>query len=297
MDLRIGIENELFLKGPDDPGPFPLEKEVKLYAENKLVPFYNEKRGRDLLRSGFVDHSHPGHKKDHTDNDKWAVTTDVTMVEFDLSQDDQNDQNDQDVEGCTYSRTLRHRYHHHLPNRYTGAFEFVSPILSFCPDSAWKEEVKTHWATLLEIGRVNVNNSCATHVHISRKAKSGPKKELDWTTEELRRVAQAVLYFDKAFDAILAPSRRGDFKTRSNRANNKKLGNRGFGECCKLIQNADLDHLVSLMQPKDSVQSDNISWDRFYRWNFENTKKGDVDGNIDGKRRIGTIGMSFGPKP
>ena len=157
--------------------------------------------------------------------------------------------------------------------------------------------MKTHWATLLDIGRVNINNSCATHVHISRKAKSDPKKELDWTKEELDRVAQAVLYFDKAFDAILAPSRRGDFKTKSNRANNKKLGNRGFAECCKLIQSADLDHLVSLMQPPESVQSDATNWDRFYRWNFENTKEGDSDGNIDGKRRIGTIGTSFGSKP
>ena len=102
MDLRIGIENELFLEGPGDvPPPFADQKDIKFYADNKLVPFYNEKRGRDLLHSKFIAHSHPGHEKDHTDNDKWTVTTDVTMVEFDLNQ------TGQDVEGCTYSRSLR----------------------------------------------------------------------------------------------------------------------------------------------------------------------------------------------
>lgn len=288
MDLRIGIENELFFQGPDeDPPQWPSEEDVKLYAEKKLVPFYNKKRGRDLLRSGFIHNCHPGHNKDHTDNDKWAVTTDVTMFDFNRNKSGRN------VEGGTYSRTLRHRYHHHPPNRYTGALEFVSPILSFCSDGAWKEEVKTHWATLLDIGTVQVNTSCATHVHISRKAKSGPKKELNWTMTELRNIAQAVLYFDKAFDAILAPSRRGASgfnRTRSNKANNQKLRNLGFEECCELLQIADLNRLVSLMQPLESAQSDDTKYERFYGWNFENTKEGDVDGNIDGKKRIGTIG-------
>lgn len=152
--------------------------------------------------------------------------------------------------------------------------------------------MKTHWATLLAFGGVDIDDTCATHVHISRKAKSGSKEELDWTKEELRRVAQAVLYFDKAFDAILAPSRREHSQTKSNKAKNKKLKDRSFTECCKLIQSADIDHLVSLMQPSDSVQFDDITWSRFYRWNFENTKKGDAHGKIDGKRRIGTIGAS-----
>lgn len=103
FDLRIGIENELFLKGPGNvPDPLAERKIVESYANDELVPFYNKKRGRDLLRSKFSVGSHPGHEKDHTDYKRWTVTTDDTMGKLDLNE------NDRDVEGCTYSQSPRH---------------------------------------------------------------------------------------------------------------------------------------------------------------------------------------------
>ena len=146
--------------------------------------------------------------------------------------------------------------------------------------------MRTHWDTLLKFGKVSTNSTCATHVHISPKAKLGSEEKLKWTKEQLRGVARAVLYFDKAFDAILAPSRLGHYRTYSNKAKNKKLKDRNFEECCQLLQNAEIEDLLSLMQPSESEQDDGIPYVRWYRWNFEHTQD----------KGIGTIGTSFGSR-
>lgn len=168
-----------------------------------------------------------------------------------------------------------------MPDSITDGLEFASPIFDFCRDGTWREEVKNHWVTLLLHGKIAIDNMCATHVHVS------PKAEVRWSLKQLKQVAKAVLYFEKAFQAIWAPSRREHKFTRKNKAQNYKLEKLEFGECCKLIEACDdIDHLVALMQPPASSQyNDTLQSDRDYMWNFENTKEDKI---------TGIIGASYG---
>lgn len=170
---------------------------------------------------------------------------------------------------------------YHQPNIHADPLEFVSPILKFCNDGKWREEVKTHWHTLLQFGKVDIDGDCATHVHVS------PKLEGGWSLVQLKQVAQAVLCFEDAFHAIWAPSRREHYFTKSNKANNSKLKDLEFGDCCKLVQECvDTDHLALLIQPNDHEKSKNAPPDRAYAWNFENTIEKPEH------PKIGTIGAS-----
>ena len=138
--------------------------------------------------------------------------------------------------------------------------------------------MKNHWAKLLDFGKVRIDNECATHVHIS------PEVGKEWTLMQLKAVARAVLYFEEVFKAIVAPSRRKHKHTKFNKASNRRLQNADFELCCMLIgECVNVEELVSLMQPPDSVNI-NAGPDRHYAWNFQNA--------MDGK--LGTIGTSYG---
>lgn len=141
--------------------------------------------------------------------------------------------------------------------------------------------MQAHWNTLLLFGKADIDDNCATHVHVS------PKVEGGWSLVQLKQVAQAVLYFEKPFQGIWAPSRREHYFTKSNKADNSKLKDQSFGECCRYVQECvDTDHLALLMQPNDHKKSKNAPPDRAYAWNFENTVEKPEH------PKIGTIGAS-----
>ena len=126
----------------------------------------------------------------------------------------------------------------------------------------------------MQIGEVEVDNGCATHVHVS------PKKEKVWSLQQLKQVAKAIIYFDGAFKKIWAPSRREHDLTQSNKRDNYKLKGLGFVEYCERIDNcASNRELINLMQ---AGQSKTAQQTRDYAWNFENTAE----------NGIGTIGAS-----
>ena len=155
----------------------------------------------------------------------------------------------------------------------------MSPKLTFGPGSKWREEVKKHWDTLLQIGEVKVDNMCATHVHISPQWKV-------WSLEQLKQVAKAVVYFDDAFEVIYAPTRRDREVTKSNKSDNYILKGLDFGECCERIQRCDyIQNLVTMMQ---SVSP--FTKTRDFAWNFMNT---DMDFTTSADKPIGTIGASI----
>lgn len=153
--------------------------------------------------------------------------------------------------------------------------------------------MRNHWYRLRKLVEPYVDEGCATHVHISPKAQSGSQAK--WSMDQLKNVAQAVVYFEKAFDDVVAPSRRDHEMTRRNKAANHQLKALGFAECCKRIQAcADEDHLVHLLQPSENHAGyQDLSSDRNYRWNFDNTKKD----KKDGKDRYGTIGALHTTEP
>ena len=160
-----------------------------------------------------------------------------------------------------------------MVNNNTDPLEFVSPKLTFGKNSGWREDVKEHWATLLQIGQVRVDKMCATHVHVS------PKRDPPWSISELKGVAKAIIYFEDAFNHIWAPSRREHALTKSNKRDNHKLKDLKFAECSKLIEACPSKReLINLMQAGETNKARQT---RDYTWNFENTEKA-----------IGTIGAS-----
>lgn len=153
-------------------------------------------------------------------------------------------------------------------------------IYHFEKNNKWRHEVIDFWKRLLEIGRFSTTNACATHVHIS------PQNEGNsWSLDQLKGVAQAVVYFEQAFEVIVAPSRRGNSHVYRNKANNRFLQNLEFKDCCKSIQGcSDFDQLVLLIQPQPFKPEDGCADNprKSSAWNFMNTKKNE----------IGTIGKS-----
>ena len=145
-----------------------------------------------------------------------------------------------------------------------------------------------HWATLLQIGEVEVDHMCATHVHIS------PKEKEVWSLEQLKRIAKAVIYFDDPFKVISAPTRRDHDLTQSNKRKNYLLKDLDFGACCERIEkcanNLDLINLIQSGGLKADEQT------RDYAWNFENTDKKFAKWG-SGNKPIGTIGASHGSYP
>ena len=182
-----------------------------------------------------------------------------------------------DVSIHTFSETLL-AFASLIKNR-TGPLEFISPILCFDRHSKWRNEVVYHWKRLLELGQPSTNDFCATHVHIS------PKATKFWSLDHLKSVAQAVVYFEEAFEVIIAPSRRTSRYSRSNKANNRKLQLLTFPACWEKIQACDdIDELTTLMQPLKYEPIEGLP-DRAFRdfaWNFLLAKWDE----------IGTIGES-----
>lgn len=182
-----------------------------------------------------------------------------------------------DVSIHTFSETLL-AFASLIKNR-TGPLEFISPILCFDRHSKWRNEVFYHWKRLLELGQPSTNDFCATHVHIS------PKATKFWSLDQLKNVAQAVVYFEEAFEVIIAPSRRTSRYSRSNKANNRKLKLLTFPACWEKIQACDdIDELTTLMQPLHYEPIEGLP-DRAFRdfaWNFLLAKWDE----------IGTIGES-----
>ena len=182
-----------------------------------------------------------------------------------------------DVSIHTFSETLL-AFARLIKNR-TGPLEFVSPIFRFDRHSKWRNEVVDHWKRLLELGQPLTTDYCATHVHIS------PKATKFWTLDELKNVAQAVVYFEEAFEVIIAPSRRTNAYSGSNKANNRKLKALTSAACWEKIQACgDIDELVVLMQPLNYEVTGYFSEPVFrnFAWNFILAKRD----------HIGTIGNS-----
>ena len=273
MEFFIGIETEGFWKGKAGSNLPGNEEDKKKDFAQALGSCYNKMIGRDLLRADFAHGSHPGHHGDPDNKNKWIVAIDHAIGELSIDAPW--------IEGRTYSSDSAASPFHSIDNN-TDPLELVSPKLTYGQNSKWREDVKKHWAALLEIGEVEVDKGCATHVHVS------PKQE-PWSLKQLKQVAKAVIYFDDAFKNIWAPTRRKHDLTQSNKRNNYKLENLKFDECRKLI-----DECANNLQLINLMQSGNTKADgqtRDYAWNFQNT---DDQFKRDGAKSIGTIGASHG---
>lgn len=135
-----------------------------------------------------------------------------------------------------------------------GGLELVSPILRVCPGSGWRQDVEATWKYLKDRYHISTTDKCSTHIHIS----------LDpfYTTLEIKRVAQAVIHFETAFEALVPAVRRDNHFVKSNWLDSPSLAKESKTRS-QLI--ADIneqvrdDGVTSLMQMRS---------DRDYAWNF-----------------------------
>ena len=135
--------------------------------------------------------------------------------------------------------------------------------MRFGRSGEWRKNVEKHWDTVSQILTLEIDEMCATHVHIS------PAIGEQWTLEQLKQLAKAIIYFNDALKAIYAPSRRNHDLTHSNKKDNYKLKSRDVAESCELIDKcaSKLDLLNLMQSPLFNIQT------RDYAWNFENTVK------------------------
>ncbi|KAI1410318.1 putative amidoligase enzyme-domain-containing protein [Hypoxylon sp. FL1857] len=137
--------------------------------------------------------------------------------------------------------------------------ELVSPILRIYPGSAWREHVEAAWNFLETLYTVHVDKNCSTHIHLSLAD--------GYTISQLKRLAQAVIHFEPAIEALVPPDRRGNEYARSNWIDNSNFGYRNLSREQSIEQLEKcmaIDEVIRLMNPNDS---------RYFGWNFLAMKK------------------------
>lgn len=90
--------------------------------------------------------------------------------------------------------------------------ELVSPILKFQDHHIWHSHMDAVWRVLSTKFNTSSPPQCSTHVHISRL-------QGVWTLELFKRVAKAVIYWDRSIDTLLPPERRQSIWAQSTRNN------------------------------------------------------------------------------
>ena len=109
------------------------------------------------------------------------------------------------------------------------------------------------WDYLAEDYLVGGDNRCGTHIHVSMEPR--------FTAQELKRIAQAVIHFEPAFEVLVPQSRRGNQYARSN-----------WLECPDLgpSSKSRLDSILALNRLPDYDERAiiQIFSDRRYSWSF-----------------------------
>lgn len=133
--------------------------------------------------------------------------------------------------------------------------EMTSPLFRVYKGSPWREEVRRTWAFLERNYEITTDVHCSTHVHISITR--------GFVLEDLKRIAQCIIHFEPAIEALVPPERRGNHYSKSNWLDNPVFASKDKSprEAIQEIGRAKTrEEVVQLMTPgKDS----------YYTWNFQ----------------------------
>jgi Putative amidoligase enzyme len=130
--------------------------------------------------------------------------------------------------------------------------EMRTPVIDFKP--GWRDSVKMTWKYLEEDYRIIPTDDCATHIHISLTPQ--------YTLDQLKRIASAIIYFEPAFEALVPDDRRGNLWCRSIWLEGPKfaLQDKSRAQSIELVERAPntmaLLHLLHVID------------DPRYAWNF-----------------------------
>ena len=127
-------------------------------------------------------------------------------------------------------------------------------MFSAFPGSTWREHVEAMWTYLHTYYFIQGSACCGTHVHISLKP--------IYLLQEIKRIAQAAIHFEPAFEILVPPERRWNPYARSNWIDNGGLALRAKSrpESIQLIEEtSSMSRLMLLLHPFN---------ERNYCWNF-----------------------------
>lgn len=136
-----------------------------------------------------------------------------------------------------------------------------SPLFVAFPGSQWRRHVEATWKYLKHGYAVTAGCDCATHIHLS--------VEGGYSLNELKRIAQSVIHFEPAFEALVSPERRaGSLQhARSSWLDSHHLAlfSRSRQHSIMFIDSlTDFYTLATVMNPDG---------ERSYGWNFRSIEK------------------------
>lgn len=152
--------------------------------------------------------------------------------------------------------------------------ELVSPILDFERPDIWHAHLQRIWSVLSQKFNTSSTSQCSTHVHMS-------PAEGQWTLDQVKRIAKAVLYFERSIDSLLPPERRANIWCQSNRWN-ATLKTQSMPTLFNWIDGAtSIPHVAFLMctYSKDSEYGKAMGYTQdfvyhVFRWNFSPLSQG-----------------------
>ena len=135
-----------------------------------------------------------------------------------------------------------------------GEVELVSPILRAFPGSTWRKSVELTWKCLADRYDIDTNHQCGTHIHIS----------LDpfFNVRELVQIAQAVLHFEPAIEALVPEDRRGNDFCKSNWLGSPHLG------AANISRPDSVAKIGKIQDPSELIRCMGNREDRGYSRNF-----------------------------
>ncbi|KAI1522055.1 Amidoligase-2 domain containing protein [Pyrenophora tritici-repentis] len=136
--------------------------------------------GKELGSVQVKNHVNSDHNKDAEDYSEWSIIQEVTIT----------------------NQMMQNKW----------GVELVSPILDFQDQRTWHWHMDAVWWVLSAKFNTSSTPQCSTHVHISPTQGS-------WTLAQVKRVAKAVLYYERSIDTLLPQERRQNIWAQSNRHN------------------------------------------------------------------------------
>lgn len=107
--------------------------------------------------------------------------------------------------------------HSHLT--ITDGVEIQTPRLRTFQRPNWRAEIRKTWTFLEENYILSANTLCSTHVHVS--VRRGGEGGIGMGLSNMKKIAQAIIHFEPAIEALVPPERRGNVWASSNWIDNK----------------------------------------------------------------------------
>lgn len=138
--------------------------------------------------------------------------------------------------------------------------EMVSPILRAFPDSMWRGDVEATWRFLSRNYDIVGNHMAGTHIHVGF--------EPEYSLTDLKRIAQAVIHFETAFEALVPRTRRGNRFIKSNWLDAPGLARKGLTRGDSIAAIGEVSHFYQLLDMLHPMEASGAGYDRFFAWNF-----------------------------